>query len=75
MKQSPLLALSLILAPMAIFAATPGDFAHRIAPILKTHCGDCHMGEKKKGGLSLNTEADLASGSENGKVIDPSNLQ
>jgi hypothetical protein len=74
MNKSTLSALSLILAPASLLAASPVDFAHRIAPILKTHCGDCHMGEKKKGGLSLNTAADLQAGSENGKVIDPANL-
>lgn len=74
MNKSTLSALSLILAPTALLAAAPVDFAHRIAPILKTHCGDCHMGEKKKGGLSLNTAADLQAGSENGKVIDTANL-
>ncbi len=45
------------------------DFAHDIVPILKTHCAECHTGDKKKGGLSMNTRADLMAGSENGDVV------
>ena len=74
MNKCILQTLSLFLLPAALSAATPVDFVHRVAPILKTHCSDCHMGEKKKGGLSLNTFTDLQAGSENGKVIDSANL-
>ena len=38
-------------------------------PILKTHCGKCHTGEKKEGGLAMNTRAQLLAGGENGKSI------
>ena len=47
------------------------DFAHDVVPILKQHCAECHLGTKKKGGLSMNTRADLLAGSENGKVAEP----
>ena len=33
------------------------DFAHEIVPILKEHCGECHTGDKRKGGFSMNTRA------------------
>lgn len=45
------------------------DFAHDIAPILKTYCGECHTGDQKKGGLSLNTRDDLLAGGEGGAVV------
>jgi len=45
------------------------DFAHDIAPILREHCVKCHTGEKKQGGFSLNTRAELLAGGENGPVV------
>ena len=46
------------------------DFVHEIAPILKEHCTECHSGDKKKGGFSLNTHPEWLAGSENGPVFD-----
>ena len=50
--------------------SAPPDFAHQIAPTLKQLCGDCHLGDKKKGGFSMNTHPLLLAGSENGPVLD-----
>jgi|Laugresbdmm110sd_1035091.scaffolds.fasta_scaffold05076_2 hypothetical protein len=47
------------------------DFAHEVVPILRKHCGECHTGDKKKGGFSMNTRASLLEGSENGAVLAP----
>lgn len=47
-------------------AAEPIDFAHEIVPMLRKRCGECHLGEKKEGGLSLNTRAALLKGGEGG---------
>ncbi|RYD30483.1 MAG: DUF1549 domain-containing protein, partial [Verrucomicrobiaceae bacterium] len=47
------------------------DFSHQIVPILRKHCADCHTGEKKKGGFSLNDRVALLEGSENGPVAVP----
>ena len=47
------------------------DFVHDVAPILREHCGKCHLGSNKKGGLSLNTRAGLLAGGDDGKVIEP----
>lgn len=47
------------------------DFAHQIVPVLREHCAECHLGDKKKGGFSMNTRAELLAGSENGKVLTP----
>ena len=59
----PVFAAMISAAPAAV------DFSHEIVPILKKHCTECHTGDKKKGGLSFNTRADLMKGSENGKVV------
>ena len=47
------------------------DFAHEVVPILRKHCVECHAGDKKKGGLSMNTRASLLEGGENGAVVIP----
>lgn len=47
------------------------DFDHQVVPIFKKHCVECHGGDKKKGGLSLNDGAGLMAGSENGPVVKP----
>ena len=47
------------------------DFAHQVAPILKEFCGKCHIGDKKKGGLSLNSRESLIQGGESGKTVFP----
>ncbi len=46
------------------------DFSHQIVPLLRKHCADCHTGDKKKGGFSMNDRESLLEGSENGAVID-----
>ncbi len=51
-------------------ASAAVDFHHEIVPILRQHCGECHTGDKLKGGFSLNDRAALLHGSENGPVID-----
>lgn len=50
-------------------AAAEIDFAHDIAPVLREHCGKCHTGDAKKGGLSFNTRESLLVGGESGKAI------
>jgi len=62
--------LLLALAPLAVVAA-PVDFAHEVVPILRKHCAECHTGDKKKGGLSMNSLAELLEGGENGIVLVP----
>lgn len=71
----PLLVLlaSLVLES-GIQAATPVDFAHEIVPILRESCGECHTGDKKKGGLSFNTRESLLKGGEEGAVVVPGDV-
>lgn len=56
-------------------AARPLDFAHDVAPLFRAHCGKCHTGEQKKGGLSLNSRADVLSGGESGPAVTPGKHQ
>ena len=51
--------------------ALADDFAHEVVPVLRKHCVECHTGDKKKGGFSMNDRAALLAGGENGKVIVP----
>src|SRR5262245_632293 len=54
------------IAAAPVPAAEPVDFAHEIVPILRQHCGNCHTGDKKEGGYSMNTRASLLAGGESG---------
>jgi len=42
------------------------DFAHDVVPLLKKHCGECHIGDAKQGGFSMNTREDLLAGGDSG---------
>ncbi len=68
-KNSFFLAAWLLATSLAGAAAV--DFSHDIVPILREHCAACHTGDKKKGGLSMNSRSELMIGGENGKVIEP----
>ncbi len=70
--RSPLLA-GLLLA--TTLSAAQVDFAHEVVPILRKHCAECHAGDKRKGGLSMNTRASLLEGGENGVVLVPGQAQ
>lgn len=47
------------------------DFAHDIVPIVRKHCGQCHTGDKRQGGFSMNTRELLLAGGEGGKAVVP----
>ncbi|MCF7673875.1 MAG: PSD1 and planctomycete cytochrome C domain-containing protein [Akkermansiaceae bacterium] len=57
-----------VVALMMPLAAAP-DFVHEVVPILKQHCAECHTAQKKKGGLSMNTEESFRLGSSSGPVV------
>jgi hypothetical protein len=42
------------------------DFAHDVVPLLKKHCGECHTGEARQGGFSMNTRDDVLAGGDSG---------
>jgi Protein of unknown function (DUF1549)/Protein of unknown function (DUF1553)/Planctomycete cytochrome C len=66
---TPSIVLGLVSVANWVTAAEPIDFAHDIVPILRQHCGQCHTGDKKKGGYSLNTRASLIAGGESGPAV------
>ncbi len=45
------------------------DFVHEVAPLLKKHCAECHMGTKHKGGFAMNTREELMTENDNGFVL------
>src|SRR5438874_1608049 len=61
MKPSRLLPLALIaaLAPAARGQDPKVDFAHDVLPLLKEKCAKCHTNGTYKGGVSMDTRADL----------------
>ncbi len=59
-------------APPATPPATPPvDYARDIQPLLARHCGECHDGTKRKGGLALDTYADILEGGKDGPIVQP----
>ena len=46
-------------------------FEKTVRPILEKHCAECHSGDKRKGGFSMNTRETILSGSETDDVIVP----
>ena len=61
--------LATCLLATSLVGARAVDFSHDIVPILREHCAACHTGDKKKGGLSMNSRSDLMAGGENGKAV------
>lgn len=59
MSRLTLLAVALAALPAAARQAKPVDFAHDVAPIIRTRCGECHTNGKYRGSLSMDTRADL----------------
>ena len=42
------------------------DFAHDVVPLLKKHCGECHTGDARQGGFSMNNREDVLAGGDSG---------
>ena len=49
------------------------DFEKQIRPVLAERCLECHSQDKRKGGLSLATYADILEGGKDGAVVRPGN--
>lgn len=47
------------------------DFARDVRPILDESCVQCHAGDKRKGGFSINNRDSLLFGGENGRTVEP----
>ncbi len=69
-----LLAVSDARAPVLQDAAAARlDFATQVRPILEANCFECHGGDQRKGGLSLESYADVLEGGKNGPIVRPGN--
>ncbi len=62
-----ILGFTLLIVPRS--ARADVDFAHQIVPILRQHCAECHTGDAKKGGFSINDHSSLLAGSESGSMV------
>jgi uncharacterized membrane protein len=58
-------------APPAPSVGAPSVYGSRISPILTRSCVSCHNPNKIKGGLRLDTYAQLMQGGDDGPVIEP----
>lgn len=72
-SHSPYKIFILALSFSGMLCAEPGtiDFDRQIKPILATNCSMCHSAEKRSGGLSLATYADILDGGRSGTAIRP----
>lgn len=61
--------LGLVASALVFPASAAVDFAKEVAPILETHCVECHGAEKQKGKLRLDTKADLLKGGKGGVSV------
>src|SRR5882757_3386130 len=71
----PPLALLGLLAPAALRAADPIDFAAKIAPLFQEHCVDCHSKDDPDGEFNLETFEGLLKGGKTSKAIEPGQAQ
>ncbi|MGB6043961.1 MAG: c-type cytochrome domain-containing protein, partial [Pirellulales bacterium] len=58
------------LSPVSGESPAP-DFDRTIAPLLASHCLDCHNGGNREGGLDLTNHEGMQAGGENGAVVEP----
>jgi hypothetical protein len=61
--------LAILLVPWPTWASEQ-DFESAVAPLLVSHCLECHQEKAPSGGLVLATRAGLLAGGESGAVID-----
>ena len=55
-----------VLAFSLTASARAVDFSHDVVPILRVHCGQCHTGDARQGGFSMNTREDVLAGGDSG---------
>lgn len=60
-----------VLLPSCLFAQSLVDYDRQVHPILAAKCWSCHSQEKRSGGLSLATLADVLNGGRSGAAIQP----
>ncbi len=60
-----------LLAPIRAQAAEAIEFGTHIAPLLSSHCIECHNPADRKGQLDLTQASGLAAGGESGPITNP----
>ena len=60
-----------VLLPYCLFAQSLVDYERQVHPILAAKCWSCHSQEKRSGGLSLATLADVLACGRSGAAIQP----
>src|SRR5689334_14132157 len=60
-----------VLLPPCLFGQTLIDYERQVHPILAAKCWSCHSQEKRSGGLSLATLADVLEGGRSGAAVKP----
>ena len=57
-----------VIAAVAAAVAPAGavDFAHEVVPILRKRCAECHSGDARQGGFSINTREAMLAGGDSG---------
>src|SRR6185436_6562538 len=58
-------------ARQARAAAARVNYETQIRPLIVDNCFDCHSADKRKGGLSLATYADILEGGKDGPIVRP----
>ena len=57
--------------PQAPRPAGTVDYTRDIAPLLAKRCVECHSSTKRKGGLALDSYADILDGGKDGPIVQP----
>jgi len=60
------LCTAVLAAGLTAHAARAVDFAHEVVPLIRKHCGECHTGDARQGGFSMNTREDVLAGGDSG---------
>src|SRR5215212_426696 len=73
---APRICIASVVAAMASARAAPTPlqiefFEQKIRPVLVAECYECHAGEKRKGGLALDSRPGWEAGGDSGAAIVP----
>jgi uncharacterized membrane protein len=72
-EAAPAAAAPVHAGPGSADPANPAYYAVHVAPFLTRSCVSCHKAEKHKGGLRMDTYAQLMKGGSDGAAIEPGN--
>jgi uncharacterized membrane protein len=72
-EAAPATAVRIHAGPGSADPANPAYYAVHVAPFLTRSCVSCHRAEKHKGGLRMDTYAQLMRGGSDGAAVEPGN--